>query len=254
MSKVTSRHSRESRKSRARRRLKRALLAPTLLLPVSVAHGKPVRHVAAAPHIASSRVDSTGSAAATAVERAAVQSGLSPAVLRAALSGYRQARMAGAVKRAVLTVIDYSLPSHVRRLWVLDLERGRVLAHELVAHGRGSGGDVATRFSNATGSYASSLGTFVTAGTYDGAHGRSLRLEGLTPGLNDRALERGIVVHGAPYVGESTIQQSGRLGRSEGCPALSPAAARRVIEMIEGGSVLFAYYPSAALERSLRGE
>jgi hypothetical protein len=248
MKKKSSSHSHASRRSRARRRLKRALLAPSLLLPISVAAGKPVRHAVTVSHVAVPHVDS---AAGSAVERAALQAGLGLPVLHAALGAYRQAEVAGAVRRAVLTVIDYSLPSHVRRLWVLDLERGAVLAHEFVAHGRGSGEDVATRFSNARGSLESSLGTFVTAGTYDGAHGRSLRLEGLNPGLNDHAMQRGLVVHGAPYVSESTIRQSGRLGRSEGCPALSTTVAQHVIDMIEGGSVLFGYYPSPALMRSL---
>lgn len=248
MKKKSSNHSQRSRRSRARRRLKRALLAPSLLLPISVAAGKPIRHAVTVSHVA---VPHTDSAAGSAVERAALQAGLGLPVLHAALSAYRQAEVVGAVRRAVLTVIDYSLPSHVRRLWVLDLERATVLAHEFVAHGRGSGEDVATRFSNVTGSLASSLGAFVTAGTYLGAHGRSLRLDGLNPGLNDHAMQRGLVVHGAPYVSESTIRQSGRLGRSEGCPALSTTAAPRVIDMIEGGSVLFAYYPLPALMRTL---
>jgi hypothetical protein len=248
MKKKSSSHSHPSRRSRARRRLKRALLAPSLLLPISVAAGKPVRHAVSVSRVAVPHADS---AAGSAIERAAVQAGLGLPVLHAALSSYRQAEVAGMVRRAVLTVIDYTLPSHIRRLWVLDLERGTVLAHEFVAHGRGSGEDVATRFSNATGSLESSLGTFVTAGTYLGAHGRSLRLEGLSPGLNDRAMQRGLVVHGAPYVSESAIRLSGRLGRSEGCPALSPTAAPRVIDMIEGGSVLFGYYPSPELMRSL---
>ena len=231
-----------------RRRLKRALLAPSLLLPISIAAAKPLRHAVTASRVAVPHADSAGGST---VERAALQAGLGLPVLRAALGAYEKAEVAGAVKRAVLTVIDYTLPSHVRRLWVLDLERGTVLAHEYVAHGRGSGEDVATRFSNATGSLESSLGTFVTAGTYLGAHGRSLRLEGLNPGLNDHAMQRGLVVHGAPYVSESTIRQTGRLGRSEGCPALSTSVAPRVIDMIEGGSVLFAYYPLPALMRSL---
>jgi hypothetical protein len=183
------------------------------------------------------------SATAAAVQRAARQSGLRPLVLRAALAGYRRAVDAGAVKHA--------LPSHTRRLWVLDLARGKVVTREFVAHGRGSGDDLATRFSNRDHSYASSIGTFVTANTYDGKNGLSLRLEGLDAGLNDHALERGIVVHGAWYVSQDMIRKFGRLGRSEGCPALSETAAPRIIDLIEGGSVLFGYYPTPALQRSL---
>ncbi|MDE3174184.1 MAG: murein L,D-transpeptidase catalytic domain family protein [Gemmatimonadota bacterium] len=180
---------------------------------------------------------------------AARGAGLSLTALRSALAGYRRAVAAGMVQHALLTVIDYSLPSHVRRLWVLDLAHARVLAREFVAHGRTSGGDVASAFSNVPGSYASSLGTFVTENTYRGANGLSLRLDGLDPGLNDNALDRGIVMHGAWYVSRQMIAEYGRLGRSEGCPALSPAAAKRVIPMIADGSVLFAYYPATGRRR-----
>ena len=177
-----------------------------------------------------------------AMEASAQRSGLRLSVLRAALGGYRRAMAAGAVRRAVLTVIDYTLPSHERRLWVLDLALGKVLARELVAHGRATGEDVARGFSNRDNSYASSLGTFVTADKYNGKNGPSLRLQGLDPGLNDRAMQRGIVVHGAWYVSEDMIRREGRLGRSEGCPALSTSAAPRIIDMISDGSVVFAYY------------
>jgi hypothetical protein len=91
----------------------------------------------------------------------------------------------------------------------------------------------------------------VTADTYSGAHGLSLRLRGLDPGLNDLAEARGIVLHGAAYVDPAVVGKLGRLGRSEGCPALSPAAAGRVIRLIRGGTILFAYYPSPALERAI---
>ena len=184
-------------------------------------------------------LDSTSRAAVVA---AAEGAGLEAPAIRAALAAYRRAVANGAAKRAILTVIDYSLPSHVKRLWVLDLARARVLAREFVAHGRGSGADVADRFSNRENSYASSLGAFVTGQTYDGKNGLSLRLEGLDAGVNDRALDRGIVVHGAWYVSQDMIRRFGRLGRSEGCPALSTVEAPRIIHLIEGGSVLYAYH------------
>ncbi|HVA57076.1 MAG TPA: murein L,D-transpeptidase catalytic domain family protein [Gemmatimonadaceae bacterium] len=189
------------------------------------------------------------SVATASIAAAARGTGLRLSVLRSALAGYSKAVAAGAVQRALLTVIDYSLPSHVRRLWVLDLEHGKVLAREFVAHGRGSGADSAYRFSNRPNSYASSLGTFVTENTYQGANGLSLRLDGLDAGLNDHALDRGIVMHGAWYVSQQMIAQYGRLGRSEGCPALSERAARKVIPMIADGSVLYAYYPTLAKGR-----
>ena len=120
----------------------------------------------------------------------------------------------------LLTVIDYSRASTQPRLWVLDLEREQLLFEELVAHGQGSGENFATRFSNADGSHQTSLGLFRTADTYVGGNGYSLRLDGLEAGFNDRARERAIVMHGAPYVSDNNVRTVGRLGRSHGCPAL----------------------------------
>jgi hypothetical protein len=179
------------------------------------------------------------------VVEAAAAAGLRPEVLRLALRAHARAQAAGLTTSPVLTVIDYSLPSRMRRLWVLDVRRGRVLARELVAHGRNSGDDVPHRFSNRSGSLQSSLGLFLTGRVYRGKHGLSLRLRGLDPRLNGRAEERVIVVHGADYVNQRTIAALGRLGRSQGCPALDRAVARRVIELIRDGTTLFAYHPSA---------
>ncbi len=143
-----------------------------------------------------------------------------------------------------LAVIDYSLPSTEPRLWVFELEpRPRLLFVEHVAHGRGSGEDRAESFSNLEGSHQSSLGLFRTAETYDGANGYSLRLDGLEPGINDRARERAIVMHGADYVDPELARQQGRLGRSFGCPALRRDVARQVIDALREGQLLFAYYP-----------
>jgi L,D-transpeptidase catalytic domain len=165
-------------------------------------------------------------------------------VLRLALNAAACARQSGTVtNERLLTVIDYSRASSEPRLWVLDLERERVLFEELVAHGRGSGDNFATRFSNVDGSHQTSLGLFRTADTYVGTNGYSLRLDGLEAGVNDRARERAIVMHGAPYVSEAHLRSLGRLGRSHGCPALRPTVARTIIDTIKEGSLLFAYYP-----------
>jgi hypothetical protein len=182
---------------------------------------------------------------------AAAAAALRPEVLRLALRAHARAQAAGLTTSPVLTVIDYSLPSRVRRLWVLDVRGGQVLARELVAHGRNSGDDVPHRFSNRIGSLQSSLGLFLTGKVYWGKHGISLRLRGLDPRLNGRAEERAIVVHGADYVGPRTIADLGRLGRSQGCPALDRAVARRVIQLIRGGTALYAYHPSGAQEPRL---
>ncbi len=166
----------------------------------------------------------------------------SPRALRMALDAVACARARGvAGKDELLTLIDYSLPSTAPRLWVLDLAQGKVLFHELVAHGAGSGDNVATRFSNQENSRQTSLGLFLTRDTYEGGNGYSLRLQGLDPGVNDLALERNIVMHGAWYVSPQQIQRYGRLGRSWGCPALPVESAHRIIDTIKGGSFVFAY-------------
>ena len=139
-----------------------------------------------------------------------------------------------------LAVIDYARPSSEPRLWVFDLEGPSLLFVEHVAHGRGSGESRAQQFSNREGSHQSSLGLFRTGETYDGGNGYSLRLDGLEPGLNDRARERAIVMHGADYVDPLQALRQGRLGRSFGCPAVRTAVARPLIDAIKQGQLLYA--------------
>jgi hypothetical protein len=159
-----------------------------------------------------------------------------------ALDAMSSARARGISGRDdLLTVIDYSLPSTQPRLWVLDLAHGKVLYHELVAHGSGSGDNYATRFSNENNSHQTSLGLFVTGGTYEGGNGYSLRLRGLDKGFNDRAEERHIVMHGAWYVSSEHARAQGRLGRSWGCPAVSQQVAQPLIDAIKGGTFVFSY-------------
>jgi hypothetical protein len=148
-----------------------------------------------------------------------------------------------AAARSRLAVIDYSLPSTQRRLWVFDVPQPRLLHHDYVAHGRNSGGNLASRFSNDEGSLESSLGLFRTAETYTGDNGYSLRMDGLEPGFNDHARERALVMHGAWYVDPQLARRQGRLGRSLGCPALQPRVAAAVIDDVSRGQLLFAYYP-----------
>jgi hypothetical protein len=170
--------------------------------------------------------------------------GLRAEVLRLALKAADAAAEKGLVaRRNLLTVIDYSLPSSEPRLFIFDVVRRKLLFRELVAHGRNSGGDHASFFSNSPGSLASSVGLFVTATTYNGGNGYSLRLKGLEEGVNDMAWDRLIVLHGAHYVSQEAIRVLGRLGRSWGCPAVRPEIAQKIIDTIRGGSPLFAYYP-----------
>jgi len=166
-------------------------------------------------------------------------------VLERGLAAYARLEAEGRIRNPVLSLIDYGLPSSERRLWVIEPASQRVLLHEYVAHGRGSAReddpDRAVRFGNDEGSHRSSLGTFLTGGVYMGEHGLSLELVGLDAGVNDRALERRLVMHAADYASaDFRAHSGGRLGRSWGCPALDPAIARSVIDRIEDGSVLYA--------------
>ncbi len=160
------------------------------------------------------------------------------------MKAVERAQKAGHGKRPLLTLIDYTKPSTEKRLWVIDLRTKRVLFHELVAHGRGSGDNYATKFSNENRTLASSLGLFETLDPYQGKHGYSLKLRGLDPGVNDKAESRAIVVHGAWYVSDTFAKEHGRLGRSWGCPALDEKVAKKIIDAIKGQSLVFAYYSS----------
>src|ERR1043166_598643 len=175
-------------------------------------------------------------------ELPAVPSGMSTEAWVHAHAAYARAERDGRAVKPLLAVIDYSLPSSARRLWVVDLSTNEVVMNEYVAHGEQSGGTLATEFSNRTGSNRSSLGTFVTLNTYRGVRGLSLRLMGLEPGINDKALPRGIVIHGTPNVSAARAL-AGRVGRPEGSPAVPQASARRLVRLLEGGSVVFAWYP-----------
>jgi len=142
-----------------------------------------------------------------------------------------------------LSVIDYSRPSTEQRMWVFDLAHQKLLFEEWVAHGRNSGGNATERFSNRDGSFMSSLGAFTAKETYMGGNGYSLRLEGLEPGFNDKARDRAIVIHGAPYVNPTLARLQRRLGRSLGCAAVRLTVARPLIDSLRGGAMVFAYYP-----------
>jgi hypothetical protein len=170
--------------------------------------------------------------------------GLKADVLKLALNAAKKAEEKGLVQRRdLLTVIDYSLPSSQPRLFVFNLAAKKLLFRELVAHGKNSGDNVTTAFSNDPGSLESSLGLFVTADTYSGHNGYSLRLKGLEEGFNDMAWDRAIVLHGAAYVSYEAVKVLGRLGRSWGCPAVSSLVSKKIIDTIRGGSAVFAYYP-----------
>ncbi len=164
-------------------------------------------------------------------------------VLSTALSAMQCALNNGADPAQRLAVIDFSLPSSEKRLWIFDLRSKKLVLHDFVAHGNKSGDNFATSFSNTNGSHQSSIGLFRTAESYVGKHGYSLRMDGLEPGFNDRARERAIVIHPADYVNPDWIARQGRIGRSQGCPAVRPEIARTVIDKLKGGQFMFSWYP-----------
>lgn len=165
-----------------------------------------------------------------------------------ALDGFNYLKEKGVVKKNILTIVDFSLSSNAKRLWVIDLDKNRVLFQTLVAHGRNTGEEFAQTFSNQAESFKSSVGFFATAEIYNGKHGMSLKLDGLQKGLNDKARERAVVMHGADYVSESFIKQNKRLGRSQGCPAVPVEMNQKIISVIKDKSCLFIYHPTAKQE------
>lgn len=172
-------------------------------------------------------------------------SGLSLAAFENAQKGFSLLEAGNRLKnRDLLTIIDYSLPSSQKRLFVLDMVTGKIIFNSLVAHGRNSGLNYASAFSNKSESHQSSLGFYITLNSYVGENGYSLKLQGCENGINDKAYRRAIVMHGADYVSESFIQRNGYLGRSHGCPAVPVSLSKKIIDAIKGGSCMFLYYPS----------
>lgn len=171
------------------------------------------------------------------------KAGLDFDCFRYALIGYFNLKRKGAIqKEGIISIIDFRKSCNASRFYVIDLPRQKVLYQTLAAHGRHSGDIYARHFSNKPGSLQSSLGFFVTGYTYDGEYGYSLYLDGMDAGFNDHARSRGIVIHGAHYVGRSMIKQYGKIGRSQGCPALPAGPHIHIIDTIRGGSCLFQFY------------
>jgi hypothetical protein len=159
-----------------------------------------------------------------------------------ALEGFNSLKNKGLIRNNILTLIDFSLSSNVKRLWVIDLSNNIILFNTLVAHGKNTGEEFATTFSNATSSFKSSLGLYVTGEIYTGKHGISLKLDGLDKGINDQARTRAVVVHGAEYVSNTFIKLHKRLGRSLGCPAIPVEFTEKIIQTIKNKSCLFIYH------------
>ncbi|MBS1599472.1 MAG: murein L,D-transpeptidase catalytic domain family protein [Bacteroidetes bacterium] len=172
------------------------------------------------------------------------QYGLSKKVFDLALKGWQKLKSAGRViNENIISIVDFSQPSNKKRLYIIDLANAQLLFNTYVAHGKRSGKDVATRFSNRPRSLESSVGFYVTADPYIGSNGYSLRLNGMEYGFNNNASRREIVLHGADYVSEEYISANGCLGRSWGCPAVPAEQSRDIIDSIKNGSCLFIYSP-----------
>lgn len=172
---------------------------------------------------------------------------LKPAVVSEAVSAMKCAQHNGVGQLADrLAIIDYTLPSRSPRLWVVDLKNQKLLFEEYVAHGEGSGDDIPNAFSDRNGSHQSSLGLYLTDATYEGGNGYSLKLQGLSKGFNESAMQRQIVMHGAPYVNPDATTALGRLGRSWGCPAVRTAVAKPIIDTLKLGQFIYAYGPGTA--------
>ena len=166
-----------------------------------------------------------------------------------ALKGYYSLKERGLVQKDILTLVDFSLSSNVKRLWVIDLSTNTILYNSLVAHGRNTGEEYANSFSNSNSSYKSSLGFYLTGEVYQGKHGMSLKLDGLEKGVNDNARQRGVVMHSANYVSNSFIKFNKRLGRSQGCPAIPQELLSGIVNTIKNKSCLFIYHPSRSFEK-----
>jgi len=171
--------------------------------------------------------------------------GLSTEAFRFALRGFERLKKEGKLlNESVLTIIDFSQSSTKKRMYVIDLYKKALLFNTYVAHGRNTGEEYAEKFSNIPGTFQSSLGFYLTENMAIWSKvGLSLILKGLEKGINDKAEEREIIMHGAKYATEEFIHQNGRLGRSYGCPSLPPDLIKPVAETIKNGSLLFIYKP-----------
>jgi len=171
--------------------------------------------------------------------------GLARQAFDCAMKGFNFMKSVGEVSnKNIISIIDFSKPSYQKRLFVIDLVKGKILFNTYVAHGEQSGKEFASQFSNAPESNKSSLGFYETLGTYMGGNGYSLRLQGVEKGINDNANKRDIVIHGANYVDESYIRSQGYIGRSWGCPALPQRLHKAIIDVIKNGTCLFIFSPN----------
>ncbi len=171
------------------------------------------------------------------------QLGLSKEAYQFAVKGFKKLKQQGQLlNSSILTIIDFSQSSNNKRMYVIDLYKKALLFNTYVAHGKNTGNEYADKFSNIPGTLQSSLGFYITENMAIGSKvGLSLILKGIEKGINDKAREREIIIHGADYATEDFIKKNGRLGRSFGCPSLPPDLIKPVAESIKDGTCLFIY-------------
>jgi hypothetical protein len=169
--------------------------------------------------------------------------GLSKEAYQFAVKGFNKLKEQGQIlNSSILTIIDFSQSSNNKRMYVIDLYKKALLFNTYVAHGKNTGNEFAEKFSNIPGTLQSSLGFYITENMSIGSKvGLSLILKGIEKGINDKAREREIIIHGAEYATEDFIRKNGRLGRSFGCPSLPPDLIKPVAESIKDGTCLFIY-------------
>ena len=173
------------------------------------------------------------------------QAGLNKKAFEFAWKGYHYMMSKKLISKAdILSICDFSQSSRRKRLYIIDLESMKLLINTHVAHGRNSGSEYAKSFSNSHESHKSSLGFYVTRNTYWGGHGLALEIDGLERGINDKANQRKIVVHGSEYVGDRFLRSNPFNGRSFGCPAVPSKVTAKVINTIKNGSCFFIYHPT----------
>jgi hypothetical protein len=243
-------------KRRIRKKLS-VIASSVLLLPFAFGYAKPVgKHMKRKALMSMSAKKKVHADTATTVDLIAKEQvsvyeslelgklGLSKEAFDYGIKGHDYLAAQGQLKNEdVLSIVDFSLPSSQKRLFIVDLKNNKLLFHTYVSHGRGSGGVMATNFSNNAESYKSSLGFYITSDTYMGKHGLSMRLMGQDKGFNDNANNRCVVMHSASYVSESVIKAQGFIGRSLGCPAVPEELNKPIIETVKNGSCLFLYSP-----------
>src|SRR5579863_4573729 len=213
--------------------------------PVATTHSVAITHLSKAAALRAEKRMILATATSIYEEMSLEDSGLSRQAFETAWTGYYKLKKHGRLRRTnILSIADFSQSSSNQRLYVIDVRNRRLLYRTYVAHGINYGQEYANAFSNKMESCKSSLGFYITTGTYTGFNGLSLRIEGMDKGFNDNAAQRAIVIHGATYVSERILHKYGVMGTTFGCPAIPDDMTTQIIPVVKGGTCFYIYYPS----------